>query len=174
MDRYGVSLQVWAYHHLLKGPALCKRVWGAHDKTLPLWQRWTLLAGYPIFAGFIDRTFQPSKENHAKAVGRIEELLGEAEALLSDGRSTLLDGVAIDFTDLTLAGLSSIWLWPDNFANGRFAGERPVAGDMPAAMREEAQGWRQRFPATAAHLDRLYAEARRPRPAATPEPAPGG
>ena len=114
----------------------------------------------------IDRTFNPTKENHAKAVGRIEELLGEAEALLGDGRHALLGGETIDFTDLSLAGLSSIWLWPDNFANGRFENRRPEAADMPTAMREETQRWRERFPATAAHLDRLYSEERAARPAA--------
>jgi hypothetical protein len=160
LDRYGTHLQVWIYHHLLNDPALSKRAWGAENERLPGWQRWTVLIMYPVFESFIRRAFQPDREHYERAVERIDGLLGETEALLAEGRSTLLGGDEPDFIDLTLASLSSLWIWPDEFAGGIHAHDRIALDQLPPRMRSDMDGWRERFPATAAHIDRLYAEQR--------------
>jgi glutathione S-transferase len=160
LDHYGAQLQVWIYHHLLKDPALCKHAWGAESGRLPAWQRWTILVMYPFFEMFIRRAFQPDQEHYENAVKRIEELLGETEELLADGRSALLGSEAPDFVDFTLASLSSLWAWPDNFAGGLYAADRPPMERLSLGMRSDMERWRERFPATAAHIDRLYDEER--------------
>lgn len=160
LDRYGAHLQVWVYHHLLKDPAMCKRAWGAYSDKVPVWQRWSVLALYPVFEWFIRRAFRPDRKHYEKVVEQIEALLGETEALLADGRRTLLGGEAVDFVDISLASLSSLWVWPDGFAAGRFDADRPALGELPSGLQADRERWRERFPATAAHIDRLYAEER--------------
>ena len=159
-DRCGVDLQVWVYHHLLKDPALCKRVWGAYSDQVPTAQRWTVLILYPVLEWFIRRSFQPDREHYDKVVGNIEALLADVEAQLADGRSALLGGDQIDFTDITLASLCSLWAWPPNFAAGRYDRDRVPVGELPPAMQADRDRWRDRFPATASHIERLYLEAR--------------
>ena len=165
LDGYGVQLQVWVYHHLLKDPAKCKEAWGANSAVLPAWQRWTILALYPVLEMFIRRAFQPDEEHYGRAMEQIEKVLGDAESLLADGRQTLLGGDAPDFIDLTLASLSSLWSWPENFAAGRYAADRPPVRELPYGLRVDAERWRERFPAAAAHIDRLYREERQARAA---------
>lgn len=159
-DRYGADLQVWVYHHLLKDPAMCKRAWGAYSDDVPAAQRWTVLALYPVLEWFIRRSFQPDRAHYEKVVTRIEALLADVEAQLADGRDALLGGEDLDFTDITLAGLSSLWVWPANFAAGRYDRDRPPVTELHPGFQEDRDRWRERFPATAAHIERLYAEQR--------------
>ncbi len=161
LDRYGAQLQVWIYFHLLDDPVQCKEAWGANSERIPTWQRWTLLVCFPVFVGFIRRAFQPDRDHNRKAVERIEALLADTEKLLADGRSTLLGGASPDFVDFTLAGLSSLWAWPEQFAAGRYDEDRPAFQSLPERMRADVERWRAAYPATAAHIDRLYADERR-------------
>lgn len=160
LDRYGTDLQIWVYHHLLDDPALCKQAWGLDSDRLPLWQRLTGKVFFPLLTIFINRAFSPDTAHTQRAVDRIETLLGEAEERLADGRDALLGGEAIDFVDLTLAALSALWLQPATFARGAFPEVRIDPERTPPRMRADLERWREHFPATTAHLERLYREER--------------
>ncbi|MEM1411452.1 MAG: glutathione S-transferase N-terminal domain-containing protein [Pseudomonadota bacterium] len=160
IDRYGVSQQVWIYHFLLKDPSLCKAAWGADSPGLPAWQRWAIKLLYPLLEGVVRRGFDPSPENYRKAVKRTEALLASTEELLVDGRKSLLSGDTSDFVDLTLASLSAFWLEPPEFAAGAYEVERIPREQQPEGLIADAMRWRENYPATTAHLERLYREER--------------
>ena len=160
LDRYGVDLQIWVYHHLLDDPELCKHVWGLNSDRLPTWQRLTGKIWYPVLETFIRRAFNPDKPHTQRAVERIEALLGETEALLADDRASLLGGEATDFVDLTLASLSAPWVQPATFAAGAYPEIRIDPGRVPPSMETDRVRWRDRFPLTTAHIERLYREER--------------
>ena len=37
LDRYGASIQIWVYYHVLDDRELTLLAWGAHDPRVPLW-----------------------------------------------------------------------------------------------------------------------------------------
>lgn len=160
IDRYGIDQQVWVYHFLLKDPALCKLAWGAENPNLPQWERWTVKLFYPVLEIFMRRAFDPNTANYRAAVERTEALLADTEALLADGRRSLLGGVSSDYVDLTLASLSALWLRPAEFAAGDFAPVAPPEERLPPGWIADRDRWRERFPATTAHLERLFREER--------------
>ncbi len=160
LDRYGVDQQIWVYHHLLNDPVLCKQVWGLQSERLPGWQRLTGKLWYPVLEIFIRRAFNPDTEHTQRAVERIEALLQDTESLLGDGRIALLGSETTDFVDLTLASLSTPWVQPENFADGAFPEVRIDPDRVPPRMRSDMDRWRDNFPLTTAHIDRLYAEQR--------------
>jgi len=164
LDRYGVDQQIWIYHHLLGDPGLCKEAWGAGSQRIPAWHRWAILVLYPALEMLIKRGFDPSRARYEQAVERSEALLAEVEGLLEDGRTSLLAGEAIDFTDITLASLSSLWLQPELFDSGRGAGERIALDRMPEKYRADRDRWIANYPNTIAHMQRLYEEQRLPSP----------
>ncbi len=160
LDRYGVDLQIWVYHHLLDDPALCKRVWGLDSDRLSAGQRLTGKIFYPVLETFIRRAFNPDKAHTERAIERIDSLLKDTEGLLSDERHALLGGESTDFTDLTLASLSSIWIQPETFAAGAYPEVRIEPARIPPRMRADMDRWRENFPLTTAHIERLYGEER--------------
>lgn len=161
LERYGVDQQVWVYHHLLADPELCKIAWGLESDRLPAWQRWTGKLWYPVLAMFIGRAFNPDASHTQRAVERVDALLGDTEALLADGRMALLGGETTDFIDLTLASLSALWVQPEAFAAGAYPEVRVDPGRLPSRMRQDMDRWRTDYPATTAHIERLYQETRR-------------
>lgn len=160
LDRYGVDQQVWVYHHLLSDPALCKQAWGAHSPRIPAWQRWAILVLYPVLEYLINRGFNPDRERYEKAVARTEALLSDTEQLLADGRKALLGGEQSDFVDITLASLSALWIQAEEFDRGRHLAERIPPERLPARLQADRQGWMERYPATTAHIRRLYRDER--------------
>jgi hypothetical protein len=162
LDRYGVDQQVWIYYHLLSDPALCKQAWGAHNPRVPAWHRWAILVLYPLLEFLIKRGFDPSQERYEKAVARTEALLAETEALLADGRDALLGSEEIDFVDITLASLSALWIQADEFDCGRFLTEQIAPDKVPPKLLADQQRWKDTYPATTAHIQRLYREQRTP------------
>jgi len=100
LDRYGVSLQVWVYYHLLHDRALALHAWGADNPATPAWQRVTLRVLFPLLAGLIRFSFKINDTNYARAVGHIEQLLADINADLTDGRHALLGDEEINYTDL--------------------------------------------------------------------------
>jgi glutathione S-transferase len=161
LDRYGVDLQIWVYHHLVDDPELCKQVWGLDSDRLPTWQRMTGKIFYPVLETFIRRAFNPDKPHTERAVERIDTLLGETESLLADEHQALLGGETSDFIDLTLASLSSVWIQPEAFAAGAYPELRIDPARWPSRMRADMDRWRESFPLTTAHIERLYHEERR-------------
>ena len=166
LDRYGRSLQVWVYYHLLRNRELTLHAWGVNSPHVPRWHRLALRVLFPLQAALIRTAFGINDEHYAKSVLRIEELLADIETRLADGRKSILGGNEINYTDLSFAAFTGLWLQPSGYAgdNGRFVRiERPR---MPAEMRSDVERWLEDFPRAAAYVENLYATERRP--SATP------
>ena len=160
IDRYGVNLQVWVYHHILADRDLALRAWGANDPRVPAWQRALLPLIYPVCRAFLTRAFRLSDAHYKSASGHIETLLGDIERLLDDGRRSILGGGETDFVDITFAALSTIWIRPENFARGE--ADRLLTGDtsFPIQMAVDIDRWSDEFPLARAFVERLYREER--------------
>ena len=82
------------------------------------------------------------------------------EQELGDGRRSLLGGDEINYTDITFAALSGLWMMPENYG-GANLGFQPVNFDrMPETMQKDIVLWRETYPLTIAYIERLYAEER--------------
>ncbi len=160
LDRYGFWLQRWFYHHLLPHPRLTLHVWGANDRTLPGWQRLSVVVTFPLLRLFTRQGLKFGPGAHERTVQRIEEFLGELEQQLSDGRRTLLGGEEIGFVDITLAALSGLWLFPPQYGGGKVEAIRLAESDYPTGMAAEIAEWRQKFPRVTAFVERLYQDER--------------
>jgi len=167
LDRYGVSLQVWVYYHLLNDRQLTLHVWGANNPATPHWQRLVLRLLFPVLRALIRKSFRITDENHARAVARIEELLGEANDWLNDGRRSLLGGDALNYTDIAFAAMTGLWLQPAAYGGGKADAVRLDRDKVPARMLKDIETWEAGYPRAAEFVERLYAEERKA-PAAGP------
>lgn len=160
LDRYGVNLQVWIYYHILQDRDLTLRVWGASSPDVPVWQRSILRALFPLQRYLIRRAFRITPENYDKAREHIEALLAEMETSLADGRGSILGDGAINFTDITFAAMTGLWLQPPEYGGGR-ADDVLVSRDrLPDAMRADIERWVEDYPRAVAWVQRLYVEER--------------
>jgi len=166
LDAYGVLLQRWVYQNIINDRELTLQAWGANDPQLPRWQRLAVRIGFPFLRVMIRRAFRLSDRAHQQVLVRISEVLQSMEDRLADGRQTLLGGDQISFVDITLAGLSGLWIQTPEYGGGRAGGVRLLPASLPAAMRAERQQWLERFPHVVALVERLYRDERRPAPAA--------
>ena len=158
IDRCGVSLQVWVYYHLLGDRELCQHVWGANSTAVPAWQRRLIRLLFPVQAFMIRKAFRVDERHYRKSCEQIENLLAEAEALLADGRHSLLGGDDVNYTDLAFAAILSVWLQPAGYGGG--AGIRIERERAPAAMRADIERWIEEYPRTTRYIEDLYAEER--------------
>lgn len=162
IDRYGVLLQQWIYHHILNDRELSLYVWGVRDSRLPLWQRAAAVILFPLLKLLMRRAFRLGAGRHEKTVARIEEFLQGIEQRLADERSDLLASGRSGFVDISFAALSGIWVWPDQYGGGMADSVRPDDTDYPQDLRTEVQRWRAAYPRATAFVERLYASERRP------------
>jgi glutathione S-transferase len=160
VDRCGVDLQVWVYHHVLPHRELTLRAWGAESPAIPAWQRLALRLLYPLLRVLIRRAFHITPARHAKAVAHVSALLTEVEEKLADGRQSILGGDAINYSDLTFAAIMGLWAQPTQFGGGRADAVRVELDRCPPAMQEEIRTWRKQYPRAAAFIDRLYEQQR--------------
>jgi hypothetical protein len=160
LDRYGRNLQVWVYYHLLDHRELTLQAWGANSPAVPVWQQQALRVIFPVLARLIRKAFAITDENYAKAVLHIEGLLSELDTTLADGRGSILGGGVINYTDLTFAALSGLWLQPENYGGGKADASRIERNRAPVAMRDEVERWIEDFPNATKFVERLYAEER--------------
>ncbi len=160
LDRYGANLQVWIYHHLLPDRQLTLRAWGVNNPDVPAWQRAALRVLYPLLAFLIRRSFSITDDNFRKAVRHIEALLAEIDERLDDGRLSILGGDTINYTDMSFAALSGLWLQPENYARGKAATVRIARSEAPEAMRADIERWLGDYPRAAEFCARLYREQR--------------
>ena len=160
IDKYGTHLQVWVYYHLLENPELCKHVWGADDPATPWWQRVAVRAAFPLQAFLIRKTFRVNEDHYRKVCHRIEELLGDVETRLADGRGSILGGDDINYTDLAFAAISGLWLQPEGY--GGNTGLRIEKDRLERPMREDVERWEEDHPRTAAFITSLYSNERMP------------
>ena len=162
LDRYGVNLQVWIYHHILEDRDHALRLWGAGSAAVPVWQRSALRALFPLQAYLIRKSFRITPERADKARQHIETLLAEMDAALADGRTSVLGGEAINFTDITFAALTGLWLQPPEYGGGRADDIRIPRDQLPDAMRADIERWTEDNPRAVPWVQRLYAEERQP------------
>ena len=160
LDRYGIWLQQWFYHHLLPSPRLTLHVWGANDLALPRWQRLTLVATFPILRVLARQGLELSPGSNERPVQRIEGLLGELENRLADGRRTLTGVADIGFVDITLAALSGLWLFPAEYGAGKAETVRLTESEYPEGMASDIDNWRAQFPRVVAFVEQLYTQDR--------------
>ncbi len=160
IDRYGVDLQIWIYFHLLLDRELTLRLWGVDQPEVPWWQRALLRPLFPLTSLFIRRVFSVSDEHYAKAVEHIDQMLGEVDTELADGRQSILGGDDINYVDITFAAISGLWLQPDNYGGGSTAASRVARNKLPAPMREDIERWIEDYPRATAFVARLYDQER--------------
>ena len=160
LDRYGVSLQVWVYYHLLHDRDLALHAWGADNPATPAWQRVTLRVLFPLLAGLIRFSFKINDTNYARAVTHIEGLLSDIDADLVDGRRSLLGDKDINYTDLEFAAFTGLWLMPAGYGGGMADAVRIERDRAPAGMRADIERWIDAFPRAVSWVEVLY-ESRR-------------
>jgi glutathione S-transferase len=160
IDRCGVDLQLWVYHHLLPQRELTLRAWGAEVPAVPAWQRLALRVLYPLLRVLIRQAFRITPARHAKAVEHVSALLAEVEERLADGRQSILGGDAINYSDLAFAAIMGLWAQPANFGAGRADAVRVELDRCPPAMQDEVQAWKEHYPRAAAFIERLYEQRR--------------
>ena len=161
LDRYGVDLQVWVYYHILGDRALTQHAWGCNSPSVPFWQRYAVILIYPVLRLLIRKAFQISARHYAKVVENIETLLAEIDQQVQDGQSSILGGDEINFTDITFASLSALWLQPLEFANGKADSVRIERCRVSVAMRADIERWEEKFPNACGFISRLYEQERR-------------
>jgi len=160
LDRYGRNLQVWIYYHLLHDRDLTIRVWGADNPLVPRWQRRALRLLFPLLAALVRYSFAINKEHYAKSVLHIEELLSNIDTQLADGRKSILGGNPTNYTDLTFAALSGLWMQSQGYGGGKAESCRIERDQLPAKMRADVERWVEDYPKATTFVTRLYAEER--------------
>lgn len=160
LDIYGRCLQVWVYYFLLHDRDLSLHAWGANSPETPAWQRMLLRALFPVLAALIRFSFKINETNYARAVARIERVLGDAEANLADGRNSLLGGESINYTDIAFASFSGLWLMPEGYGGGKADAVRVERDRCPEAMRGEVERWSDAYPRTVEYIEQLYEQHR--------------
>jgi hypothetical protein len=156
LDRYGRDLQVWVYHHVLDERDLCLKAWGANDPAVPVWQRWLLRPLYPLLTLLIRRSFRISSDSYQRACSRIEVLLEKVDTLLSDGRASILGGVAQNYTDYAFAAMCGLWLQPSQYGGPNGKAVHLARSSLPAPMRADVERWSEDYPRTVEWVRALY------------------
>ena len=162
LDQYGRSLQVWVYYHLLGDRELTLHAWGVDSPQVPRLHRLALRVLFPLQATMIRGAFGINDEHYAKSTLRIEELLGDVEMRLADGRQSILGGNDINYTDMTFAAFSGLWLQPERYAGNMGEHVRIERSRMPKAMRSDVERWLEDFPRATMYTENLYATERLP------------
>ena len=162
IDRCGVDLQVWVYHHLLDERELTLHAWGCNSSRIPAWQRLALRLLYPLQTVLIRKAFRITPGRHAKAVQHIDALLAETEEKLADGRSSILGGKEPNYTDFAFAAIMGLWLLPDGYGGGRADEVRIERAQCPVQMIAEIERWEDNYPLATAFIEQLYADQRLP------------
>lgn len=160
LDRHGRNLQVWIYYHLLADRELTLKAWGVSNVAVPAWQRQVLRLIFPILAGLIRRAFAVTDEHYTRSALHIEELLSEVDTLLADGRTSILGGDTINFTDLAFAANTGLWLQPEGYGGGKADACRIDRNRMPATMRADIERWIEDFPRATGFVEQLYEQER--------------
>lgn len=159
LDRYGRLLQVWIYYHVLEDRELTLRLWGTRNPETPAWQRPLLRILFPALKALVRRSFRVTPDHYAKAVQGVDELLADIDTRLADGRRSILGG-DVNFTDLTFAAYSGLWMQPEGFGGAKAAVCRIEREQMPPKMRADIERWIEDHPKATQFVARLYAQER--------------
>ncbi|MGI9236565.1 MAG: glutathione S-transferase N-terminal domain-containing protein [Woeseiaceae bacterium] len=163
LDRYGIALQVWVYYHILKDRELTLHAWGVNNPVTPYWQRLLLRLLFPVLRALIRKSFRITEANYERAAERIGEMLGEADEWLADGRTSLLGGTKVNYTDLDFAAMTGLLLMPANYGGGKAEAVRLERDDVPEGMREDIEGWLKSHQRAVTFVEQLYADERHPK-----------
>ena len=87
-------------------------------------------------------------------------MLAETEEKLADGRSSILGGDEINFTDIAFASIMGLWLQPKAYGAGKDETVRLERSRLPEQMLRDMEDWSDRYPLSTAFMERLYAERR--------------
>ena len=165
LDRHGTSLQVWVYHHILEDRELALHAWGVDSPHVPAWQRWLMRPLFPLQAFLIRRSFRITPKSYEKACRYIEELLGEMNDTLADGRQSILGGDTLNYTDYAFAAMTGIWLMPAGYGGGKAEHVRIERSQATNPMRADVERWIEAFPDAVGWVQRMYADRRLPQAA---------
>lgn len=156
LDHYGRNLQVWVYYHILEDRALTLHAWGCNSPSIPAWQRYLVIGLFPVLRTFLRKAFRISETAYAKSMQHINSILAEADLALADGRVSILGGESINYTDITLAAFSALWLQPPQYGLEKADNVRVDRQRVPAAMRADIERWIDAYPRATAFITRLY------------------
>lgn len=160
LDIYGRCLQVWVYYHLLHDRELTLHAWGVDSLATPAWQRVALRLLFPLLARMIRLSFKINDTNYARAVARIERVVGDVDANLGDGRGSLLGGAETNYTDIAFAAFTGLWLMPEGYGGGKAETVRIERDGAPAGMRTDIERWVDAFPRAVHYVETLYLDRR--------------
>jgi len=160
LDQYGRFLQVCLYHHVLNDRQLTLAIWGVNNPEIPAWQRPLLRLLFPVLAVLVRRSFRINESHYAKAVLFIDELLADIDTQLADGRASILGGETINYTDITFAAFSALWMQPEGYGGSKAELCRIDRDQMPSMMRADIERWVEDHPKATTFVERMYAEHR--------------
>jgi len=160
LDRYGRDLQVWVYYHILDDRELTQHAWGCDSPSIPAWQRYLVIATFPVLRSLLRRAFSISDAHYAKSVQHIEAILAEVDGLLADGRVSILGDESVSFVDITFAAFTALWLQPPEFGRDRADAVRVDRQRAPAAMRADIERWIGDYPRASGFVTALYRSER--------------
>lgn len=162
LDGYGVSLQVWVYYHILNDRDVTLHAWGANSPVTPAWQRPALRLLFPLLRFLIRKSFRITEPNYQRATARIEEMLAEADGWLEDGRTSLLGGATLNYTDFAFAAMTGLLLMPPGYGGGKAEAVRLDREHVPEGMQQDIDGWEAAHKGAVDFVTRLYSEERQP------------
>lgn len=157
IDRCGVALQVWVYHHILDDRDLTLHAWGCNSPVIPAWQRFFLRLVFPLQRLLIRKSFRISPTHYQRSVERVSTLLEEVEQALEDGRRSILGG-ELNFSDLAFASIMGLWLQPTGYGGGKADTVRLEESQLPEGMRSDVEHWKRRYPRSTEFIESLYAQ----------------
>lgn len=160
LDRYGRDLQVWVYHHILDHRELTLHAWGCNSPAIPAWQRYMVIALYPVLCVLLRKAFSITNAHYAKSVEHIENILAEIELSLADGRASILGDKSINYVDITFASFSALWLLPPQFGREKADGVRVDRQRAPDLMKADIERWIASYPLATGFVTRLYESER--------------
>ena len=160
IDRCGVDLQVWVYHHILNDRELTLHAWGCNNPAIPAWQRFLLRLVFPLQRLLIRKAFRITPKHYQRAVEHVDVLLGDVEEALEDGRRSILGGDSVNFSDLAFASIMGLWLQPGAYGGGKADSVRLEESRLPENMRADIERWKNRYPRSTEYIESLYEERR--------------
>jgi len=154
----GINVRVWSYWHLLESTELTLLMWGAHEPTIPQWQRTVLPWLHPLLAAMLRRMLGVNETRAAAGLAATRQVFAEVDAMLADGRRYLMGGDAVTFVDITFASLAALVVFPDGYGGDRVTMHSAPLDRLSPVWRGEVEALR----ATAAgqFVLRLYREER--------------
>lgn len=160
LGRYGADLQVWVYYHILDDRKLTQHAWGCYSPAIPAWQRYVVIATYPVLRILMRKAFGITESHYASSVKHIESMLAEIDVLLADGRASIVGDETINFVDITFAALSALWLQPPQYGLEKADHVRIDRERAPDAMQADIERWISSYPNASGFISRLYEHER--------------